>query len=110
MNNQRRGISKYVIGNHCPGMTSSCLWATVFGCYNTIKLINGLRRHYFSLGSMFSLRILPSGMGFHLPPAFFKIVPETMFVSGGVEHITAGGPPLGCGQSARVVTASSDSH
>ena len=27
------------------------------------------------------------------PPANFKVVPETMFVSGGVEHITADGPP-----------------
>ena len=26
------------------------------------------------------------------PQADFKVVPETMFVSGGVEHITADGP------------------
>ena len=44
------------------------------------------------------------------PPAFFKVVPETMFVSGGVEHITADGPPMGHGRSARAVTASSDTH
>ena len=44
------------------------------------------------------------------PPANFKVVPETMFVSGGVEHITADGPPLGRGRSARAVTASSDTH
>ena len=42
--------------------------------------------------------------------SLFQIVPETMFVSGGVEHITADGPPLGRGQSARAVTASSDTH
>ena len=29
------------------------------------------------------------------PQANFKVVPETMFVSGGVEHITVDGPPLG---------------
>ena len=40
----------------------------------------------------------------------FQIVPEMMFVSGGVEHITADGPPLGRGQSTRAVTASSDTH
>ena len=38
----------------------------------------------------------------------FQIVPETMFVSGGVEHITADGPPLWRGRSAGAVTASSD--
>ena len=27
------------------------------------------------------------------PSAYFKVVPEMMFVSGGVEHITADGPP-----------------
>ena len=44
------------------------------------------------------------------PPANFKVVPETNIVSGGVEHLTADGPPLGCGWSARAVTASSDMH
>ena len=44
------------------------------------------------------------------PHANFKVVPETMFVSGGVEHITAEGPPLGRGRSARAVMASSDTH
>ena len=44
------------------------------------------------------------------PPANFKVVTETMFVSGGVEHITADGPPLGRGRSTRVVTASSDTN
>ena len=44
------------------------------------------------------------------PPANFKVVPETMFVSGGVEHITADGPPMGRGRSARAITASSDTH
>ena len=40
----------------------------------------------------------------------FQIVPETMFVSGGVEHITADGPPLWRRRSARAVTASFDTH
>ena len=40
----------------------------------------------------------------------FQIVPETMFVSGGVEHITVDGPPLWRGRSAGAVTASSDTH
>ena len=44
------------------------------------------------------------------PPANFKVVPEMMFVSGGVEHINADGPPLGRGRSARAVTDSSDTH
>ena len=44
------------------------------------------------------------------PPANFKVVPETMFVSGGVEHITADDLALGRGRSARAVTASSDTH
>ena len=44
------------------------------------------------------------------PQANFKVVLETMFVSGGVEHITADDPPLGRGRSARAVTASSDTH
>ena len=44
------------------------------------------------------------------PPANFKVVPEAMFVSSGVEHITADGPPLGRGRSARAVTDSSDTH
>ena len=44
------------------------------------------------------------------PPANFKVVPETMFVSGSVEHIIADGPPLGSGWSASAVTASSDTH
>ena len=44
------------------------------------------------------------------PPANFKVVPETMFVSGGVEHITVDGPLLGRGWSARDVTDSSDMH
>ena len=44
------------------------------------------------------------------PQANFKVVPETMFVSGGVEHITADGPPLWRGRSAGAVTASSDTH
>ena len=44
------------------------------------------------------------------PPANFKVVPEMMFVSGGVEHITADGPPLGRGRSTRAVTDSSDMH
>ena len=43
-------------------------------------------------------------------PANFKVVPETMFVSGGVEHLTVDGPPLGRGRSARAVTASSDTY
>ena len=42
------------------------------------------------------------------PLANFKVVPEMMFVSGGVEHITVDGPPLGSGRSARAPTASSD--
>ena len=44
------------------------------------------------------------------PPANFEVLPETIFVSSGVEHITADGPPLGRGWSARVVTDSSDTH
>ena len=44
------------------------------------------------------------------PSDNFKVVPETIFVSGGVEHITADGSPLGRGRSARAVTASSDTH
>ena len=44
------------------------------------------------------------------PPANSKVVPETMFVSGGMEHKTADGPPLGSGRSARAVTDSSDTH
>ena len=36
------------------------------------------------------------------PPANFKVVPETMFVSGGAEHITTDGSPLGSGRSAPV--------
>ena len=44
------------------------------------------------------------------PPTNFKVVPEKMFVSGGVEHITADGLPLGRGRSTRAVTASSDMH
>ena len=44
------------------------------------------------------------------PPANFKVILETMFVFGGVEHLTADGPPLGRGQSAMAVTASSDTH
>ena len=44
------------------------------------------------------------------PPANFKVVPETMFVSGSVKHLTADGTPLGHGRSARAVTASSDTH
>ena len=43
-------------------------------------------------------------------PANFKVVPEIMFVSGGVEHLTADGPPLGRGRSARAVMDSSDTH
>ena len=43
-------------------------------------------------------------------PANFNVVPKTIFVSGGVEHITADGSPLGRGRSARAVTASSDTH
>ena len=35
------------------------------------------------------------------PQANFKVIPETMFASGGVEHITADGPPMGRGRSAR---------
>ena len=50
----------------------------------------------------------PIGSGWST--GLFQIVPETMFVSGGVEHITADGPPLGHGRSARAVTASSDTH
>ena len=46
--------------------------------------------------------------GAHDPPANFKVVPETIFVSGGVKHITADGPPLGRGRSARAVIDSSD--
>ena len=44
------------------------------------------------------------------PLANFKVVPEMMFVTGGVEHITADGLPLGRGWSARTPTASSDMH
>ena len=44
------------------------------------------------------------------PPANFKVVPEMMFVSSGVEHITADGPPLVRRRSSRAVTASSDTH
>ena len=44
------------------------------------------------------------------PSANFKVVSETMFVSGGVEHITADGLPLGRRRSARAVTASFDTH
>ena len=44
------------------------------------------------------------------PSANFKVVSETMFVSGGVEHITADGQPLWSGKSTRAVTASSDTH
>ena len=44
------------------------------------------------------------------PPVIFKSVPETFFVSGGEELITADGPPLGRGRSARAVMASSDMH
>ena len=47
------------------------------------------------------LRIVRS-WGADGPPANFKVVPETMFVSSGVEHITADGPPLGRGRSAIV--------
>ena len=35
------------------------------------------------------------------PQANLKVVPETMLVSGGVELLTADGPPLGRGWSAR---------
>ena len=35
------------------------------------------------------------------PQANLKVVPETMLVSGGVELLTADGPPLGRGRSAR---------
>jgi len=35
------------------------------------------------------------------PQANHKVVPETMLVSGGVELLTADGPPLGRGRSAR---------
>ena len=35
---------------------------------------------------------------------------ETIFVSGGLEHITADGPPLGRGRSVMAVTASSDTQ
>ena len=44
------------------------------------------------------------------PQANFKVVPETMFVFGGVEHIIADGPPMRRGRSARAVTDSSDTH
>ena len=44
------------------------------------------------------------------PQDNFKVVPETMFVSGGVEHITADGPLLWRGRSARDITDSSDTH
>ena len=44
------------------------------------------------------------------PQDNFKVVPETMFVSGGVEHITADGPPMGRGWSARALMDSSDMH
>ena len=44
------------------------------------------------------------------PPSNLRVVLEMMFVSGGVEHFTADGPPLGRGRSARAVTASSDTH
>ena len=43
-------------------------------------------------------------------PANFKVIPDTLFVSGGVEHITADGLPLGRGRSARAVTACSDTQ
>jgi hypothetical protein len=35
---------------------------------------------------------------------------QRLFVSGVVELLTVDGPPLGCGRSARAVTASSDMH
>ena len=44
------------------------------------------------------------------PPVIFKSVPETFFVSGGVELITADGPPVGRERSARAPTASSDTQ
>ena len=48
----------------------------------------------------------PIGSGWST--GLFQIVPETMFVSGGVENITADSPPLWRGRSAGAVTASSD--
>ena len=40
----------------------------------------------------------------------FETRPEMFSVSGGLEPITADGPPLGHGWSARAVMASSDTH
>ena len=40
----------------------------------------------------------------------FRKHPEMISVSGGLELITADGPPLGRGRSARSVTASSDTQ
>ena len=53
-----------------------------------------------SLGDFKDERRMVRYWGADGPPANFKVVPETMFVSGGVEHLTA----------ARAVTASSDTH
>ena len=40
----------------------------------------------------------------------FEKRPETIFISGGLELITSDGLPIGRGQSARAVTASSDTQ
>ena len=66
------------------------------------QLISGLyQRGCFSgLGSKVKLRTVRF-CGADGPQANLKVVPETMLVSGGVELLTADGPPLGRGRSAR---------
>ena len=51
-----------------------------------------------------------SSLGRGRSAGLFQIVPEMMFVSSGVEHITADGSPLWRGRSAGAVTASFDTH
>ena len=38
------------------------------------------------------------------PPANFKVVLEMMFISGGMEYLTADRPPLGHGRSVEYLT------
>ena len=72
------------------------------GARTVRRLISGLyqRGRFSGLGSKVKLRTVRF-CGADGPQANLKVVPETMLVSGGVELLTADGPPLGRGRSAR---------
>ena len=93
----------------CTRKGVSLVWASklngrqsAHGAWTVRRLISDLyQRGCFSgLGSKVKLRTVRS-LGADGPQAKLKFVPETMFVSGGLELLTADGPPLGRGRSAR---------